>query len=288
MHEWLFKDGYYKTCEAEGGRDVMSVREFYDQSTAGAYHFEGEVFGPYTAKHNIAWYGTDRAATDPENVRAGSNQDEVGALVAEAAQQIIDNPQRDGKHVSFNADDFDVEARSMFIEDGNHPDGYYKPTDGKFGEKDGVVDTIIVVAAGVGHEWGGGRLGEKAIHPFRMGFSWFWNWDRLPDDEATFTHCTIKGKDGKKYQFEDFIAISQDAALDILDHEHGHMLGLPDLYDTTGSGSNPPVNYWDIMGSGYTGSDVIGSAPVGYGAYSREWLQEEFLKREVKIGRAHV
>ena len=279
VDEWLFKDGFYTTCKDEGGRKVMSVREFYKQMTDGRYHFEGEVFGPYMAKHEAAWYGTDRAASDPENVRTGTNQDEGAELVKEAVEALLKNPQRDGKKVRFRPEDFDLETRSPFVTDLSHPDGYRKPSDKAFGKPDGIVDTVIVVHAGVGHEWGGGNLGEKAIHPYRMGFSWFWNWDKKSEDYVT---CKVKGRRNKAYEIEDFVLIAQDAALDILDHEHGHVLGLPDLYDTTGSGSEPPVCYWDIMGGGYTGGDVIGSAPASYGAYSREWLQENFKKRKVK------
>lgn len=52
-------------------------------------------------------------------------------------------------------------------------------------------------------------------------------------------------------------------------HEFSHCLGLPDLYDTAGTGEST-MNYWDIMDSGCYAAE--GYVPVGYSAYERDFM----------------
>lgn len=52
-------------------------------------------------------------------------------------------------------------------------------------------------------------------------------------------------------------------------HEFSHCLGLPDLYDTKGTGLST-FNYWDIMDSGCYAAE--GYVPVGYSAYERDFM----------------
>jgi len=56
-------------------------------------------------------------------------------------------------------------------------------------------------------------------------------------------------------------------------HEFGHVLGLPDYYDTTDDAATT-IGSWDIMCSGsYNGpSNYSGATPPSYSAHSRWWL----------------
>ena len=246
VNELLFSPETYK---GEDGRDFMSVRSFYRQLTNDTYDFKGEVFGPYTAKHKAAYYGKDLEY-------AGDDQDNARKLVEEAIEAVAKDPKVD-------LSKFDVETRVR--------DRDTNETHISYGKSDGQVDTVIVIHPGLGQEWGGGSLGDDAIWPFRRGFTWYggdWN----------LKEYKTKDHKGKEWRFDDFTIIAQDSASDMLIHEFGHVLGLPDLYGF--SGSYPPVEKWDIMGGSYTGKDVAGTMPIAYGAYMREWLQESFNEGE--------
>lgn len=240
VQELLFGEGYYT---GEDEKQFMSVRKYYDEITAGNYCFDGKVIGPYTAEHEAAYYGSDRNGD-------GSDQDEAMLLVREAVQAAAEDP-------NIDLSEFDVENRTG---------------DGEFGIPDGVIDTVIVIHPGIGEEWGGGSLKEAAIWPFRCGFTWF--------DENNFEMEKVVDHKGKEWKFDDFVIIAQDSASDMLCHEYGHVMGLPDLYGF--SGSYPPVEWWSIMGGSYTGKDIAGTMPNSYGAYCREFLQKSFEDRKVQ------
>lgn len=240
VQELLFGEGYYT---GEDEKQFMSVRKYYDEITAGNYCFNGKVVGPYTAEHEAAYYGSDRNGD-------GSDQDEAMLLVREAVQAAAKDPNVD-------LSEFDVENRTG---------------DGEFDVSDGVIDTVIVIHPGIGEEWGGGSLGEAAIWPFRCGFTWY--------QENNFEMETVTDHKGNEWKFDDFVIIAQDSASDMLCHEYGHVMGLPDLYGF--SGSYPPVEWWCIMGGSYTGKDIAGTMPNSYGAYCREFLQKSFENRKVQ------
>ena len=239
VQELLFGESYYT---GEEGQQFMSVRKYFNEITAGSYSFEGNVVGPYTAKEIASFYGSDRN-------NDGSDQDEAMLLVREAIQAVANDPNVD-------LSEYDVENRTG---------------DGEFGVPDGVIDTVIVVHPGLGEEWGGGSLEDAAIWPFRCGFSWY-------DENNNELEKAVDTK-SKEWKFDDFVIIAQDSASDMLIHEYGHVLGLPDLYGF--SGSNPPVEWWCIMGGSYTGKEIAGTMPNSYGAYSREFLQNSFIKKGV-------
>ena len=66
-------------------------------------------------------------------------------------------------------------------------------------------------------------------------------------------------------------------------HEFGHVLGLPDYYDTSGS-RLPTLNSWDIMDSGNYNN--LGRTPPAYSAYDRFFLG--FLIPEPKTSTANL
>ena len=236
VQQMMFGEEYFSEDEYE----FMTLRNYYEQVAGGTFLFDGQVVGPYTAKHNAAYYGTDRNNN-------GTDQDEAMELVREAVQAVA-------KDSNVDLSEFDVENRTG---------------DGKFGVSDGVIDTVIVIHPGIGEEWGGGSLEEAAIWPFRCGFSWY--------QENDFKMEKVVDHSGREWLFDDFVIIAQDSAVDMLLHEYGHVMGLPDLY---GFGWNyPPVEWWCIMGGSYTGKDIAGSMPVSYGGYCREFLQQKFYRK---------
>ncbi|WP_425447611.1 immune inhibitor A domain-containing protein [Dethiothermospora halolimnae] len=226
------------TYKGSDGRDFITMNKFFKESSGNTYSVKGGVAGWYTAKNNAKYYG---ANTD------GSDQDDATRLVMEAVEKVAADP-------NIDLSDYDVEDKWDKDKDGN----YYEP--------DGIIDTLIVVHAGRGEEWDNG-LGEDAIWPFRAGLSWY--------DTTDYKMYEVTDHKGEKWLAEDFTVFEQDLPLDLLIHEYGHVLGLPDLYST--SGGNPPVENWSLMGGSYTGV-IPGTFPNDFGAYCKEYLQDKFEK----------
>lgn len=244
----FFGDDFYQTSD---GRKHITVNKFYKEESGGTYEFKGKVLGWYTADHEAKHYGSN------DN---GGDQPKARELVKEAIEKA-------SKEVDLSQ--FDVEDKWDLDGDGN------------YNEPDGIIDSLVVLHPGLGEEWGGGSLGDDAIWPFRWGFNVFGEeMDKL--DEAgkravVAKNPTVTDKNGKKFFMEDFTIFEQDLPVDLFDHEFGHVLGLPDLYGTDRK-SAPPVENWSIMGGSYSGNPR-GSEPVSYGAYCKQFLQEDFEKR---------
>lgn len=239
VKDMLFSEDTY----TEAGNEYISIRNFYKQMSGGTYDFNGEVVGPYTAEMNAKDY-----------CKYQGDQDSPRILIEEAIKAVAAD-----ENIDLN--DFDLDTRKR--------DRETYETHITYGTPDGQVDSIVVIHPGLGAEFGGGSLGNNAIWPFRRGFTWY-------GGEWGLKEYEVKDHKGKDWRFDDFAIIAQDSAADTLAHEFGHVLGLPDLYGF--NGSTPPVSYWDIMGGSYTGKDINGTMPVGYGAYNRNLLQDSFEK----------
>ena len=243
----FFGDDTYKTSD---GKEHITVNKFFKEESGGTYEFKGKVYGWYTADHNAAYYG--------------GTQGDAAKLVREAINKVVEN------NPDLDLSQFDVEDKWDIDHDGN------------YNEPDGILDTVVVLHAGMGEEWGGGSLGEDAIWPFRIGFSWY-NYELdlekegeklvQKDEKGNYPAYNFKDGKGKEWFAEDFTIFEQDLPVDLFNHEYGHVLGLPDLY-----GDEPPVENWSIMGGSYTGNPR-GSQPVSYGAWCKQYLQEDFAKR---------
>ena len=116
-------------------------------------------------------------------------------------------------------------------------------------DSDGAVDNVFLLAAGVGEDDGGG---ESAIWP-QQGW--------LSSAGGTIN---VRGKRIDRF------AVCSEGRTGIFCHEFGHVLGLPDFYDTdyerSGGTSNHP-GQWSVMSGGSYEND--GRTPVGYSLYER-------------------
>ncbi len=123
-------------------------------------------------------------------------------------------------------------------------------------DDDGYVDNVFVFYAGHGEADTGQ---ENAVWPHRsvINSSTDYNGKYLRDYACT---SELRGSGGM-------------ATIGTFCHEFGHVLGLPDYYDTQNSG-NVTVGSWEIMCSGsYNGpSGYSGATPPSYSAHSRWWL----------------
>ncbi|MCL2481711.1 MAG: M6 family metalloprotease domain-containing protein [Spirochaetaceae bacterium] len=130
--------------------------------------------------------------------------------------------------------------------------------------KPGIVDTVIIVHAGQGEEIPG--VSKDAI----WSHSWTLNAARSNGDgngaislgEALINRYTIQ----PEYNFT-----PGDAAIGVFCHEFAHVLGLPDLYDT--SYETHGVGRWSLMSAGSWGSSGgLGEDPAPLLAWERDYI----------------
>ncbi|WP_226644839.1 immune inhibitor A domain-containing protein [Microbulbifer variabilis] len=196
----------------------------------------------YSVEGSVAgWY----TASQPAAFYGNNEDGDARALVREALQAAAADP-------NVNLADFDIEDR------------YDLDGDGDFWEADGLVDHIMIFHSSVGEEAGGGQLGEDAIWAHR------WNLGDIYSIEGTTSEVDYWGGTMAAY---DYTVQPADAAAGVVSHEYGHDLGLPDEYDTDGSGRGEPISSWSIMSSGSWAGTIPGSEPTGFSAWAKEYLQ---------------
>lgn len=139
---------------------------------------------------------------------------------------------------------------SLYDNDG--PDGVPHTYD-----DDGLVDALFFVHAGPGRE----QTGDSAD-------IWSHSWS------FSTPLATADGVALKRYSVEpEELADGSQITMGVFAHEYGHVLGLPDLYDTDYSSSG--VGEWCLMGSGSWGrrpGDPAGSSPSHLTAWCKAQL----------------
>jgi immune inhibitor A len=218
------------------GEKLVSMKQFYEQQTNGAYTVDGKVTKWYMAKHPAAYYGGNGANGSDAKPRE---------LVKEALEAVAADPDVD-------LSEFDQEDRYDLNGNGNTR------------EPDGIVDHLMVVHSAVGEEAGGGSLGEDAIWSHR------WNLGSVFPIKGTETDVPYWEGNMAAY---DYTVQPADGAAGVFAHEYGHDLGLPDEYDTQYTGEGEAVAYWSIMASGSWAGKIPGTEPTGFSAWSKEFLQ---------------
>ena len=145
---------------------------------------------------------------------------------------------------------------------------------------DGAVDIVLVIHSGEGYEWAGSTF--RPLTPF-------------PDPNAINSHKWVvvngdfgaglprvvdyfTGPEMQRARSVFFPTWSDSiSGIGVFCHEFGHVLGLPDIYDTETSESR--VGLWEIMDAGtwaYVPTDparsLPGSLPSRFSAWSRMFL----------------
>ena len=230
------EDGY----EGPNGEDLISMKQYYEEQSNGAYTVDGTVAGWYMASKNAAEYGGNYPSEDDSDKNARG-------LVKEALNAAAADP-------SVNLAEYDQEDR------------YDLDGDGDFREPDGLVDHLMVVHSAVGEEAGGGQLGSDAIWSHRWNLGSIFPIEGSPEPEEDYFGA------GSMYAY-DYTIEPADGAAGVFAHEYGHDLGLPDEYDTQYSGAGEAVSYWSIMASGSWAGALPGTEPTGFSAWSKEFLQ---------------
>ena len=125
-------------------------------------------------------------------------------------------------------------------------------------DNDGKVDGVIIIHAGPGAEEGGR---DEYVWSHRWAINSVYYDDRFVSDYTIQPETRYGGRVG----------------IGIFCHEFGHLLGLPDLYDTDfGDGRSNGIGEWGLMGTGgWLGEEAY---PAGMSAWSKEamgWAEAE-------------
>ena len=139
---------------------------------------------------------------------------------------------------------------------------------------DGVVDNVYVLYAGKGEADGGSKT---TIWPHQ--------WDIYSAENLT---CKLDGKSIRAYACSAELNGSNKCAMGTPLHEFGHVIGLPDYYDTQYESTNyteaRTPGEWSIMDAGSYNND--GNTPPNYSIFDKYflgWATPKFLaKDEVK------
>ena len=132
---------------------------------------------------------------------------------------------------------------------------------------DGYVDFVYVIYAGKGQADGGT---SETIWPH--------NWEvssARAYGSCTYTaaQCKVGGKTIENYAMSSELSGNALGGIGTLCHEFGHVMGLPDLYDTdygtVYKGSKTP-NDWDIMDGGSYNAD--GHCPPNYDPWEKDFF----------------
>jgi M6 family metalloprotease-like protein len=135
------------------------------------------------------------------------------------------------------------------------------------------VAGLVILAGGVGGQCDSG--GRAKIWPHR--------WTLRGATGSPFRTSSATA-DGRPIYVNDYVVQGANACTGggiapngVLIHEVGHLLGLPDLYDTSDPLFKGPVGHWDLMATGNYSSP---ETPAGLGAVSRwmlGWIQPETM-----------
>ena len=144
-------------------------------------------------------------------------------------------------------------------------DRYDADGDANFDEPDGYIDVFQSVHAGEG---------EEAGAPFEAIWSHSWyaffganGPDGTGPDDNGWGGVRVGNSD---FWVGKYTVQPENGGVGVFAHEHGHDLGLPDLYDTAG-GENG-TGFWTLMSSGSwldTGENTIGNKPGHMGAWEK-------------------
>lgn len=221
------------------GRGTNSLSDYYREVSYGAFNVSGgsaeKVFGWFTASKAHDYYGA--------NDSSGSDR-WPGDLAYEAIRQA-------------------AEAGVNFAEYDTNGDCF--------------VDMVAIVHSGSGED-AGGASSDIWAHSWSLseakgaGYSHYGAYDTgiaCPSD-----HSKKIMVDDYTMQAERFPSGMGMQTIGVFAHEYGHVLGLPDLYDTDGTSQG--VGNWSLMGDGLWNSVgeggvffMVGNRPAHLDAWSK-------------------
>ncbi|MBR5639484.1 MAG: M6 family metalloprotease domain-containing protein [Muribaculaceae bacterium] len=149
-------------------------------------------------------------------------------------------------------------------------------------DNDGEIDMVFFLVAGYASSYSGNNSGYLWPHMSYL-IDWWSGWPPQPyiyDGKRMGTYassCEIYGWESQHSTMPN--------AIGTICHEFGHVLGLPDLYDTDYSDSGGESNHpgdWDVMAGGSYSN--YGRTPVGYSLWERMELGFTDTPEELILG----
>ncbi|WP_406307071.1 immune inhibitor A [Streptomyces sp. NBC_00885] len=230
--------------------DKESVAKYYERQSSGRYSVDGSVVDWVKIPYNEARYGSDFC----------------GARICDNAQDLVRDAVNawvaDQKAKGRTDQQIKADLASYDQWDRNDYDG-----DGDFNEPDGYIDHFQIVHAGEDQSAGGGAQGSNAIWAHRS-YVYGQNAGRT-GPEGNKGGGTPIGDTG--LWVGDYTMQPENGGLGIYAHEYGHDLGLPDHYDTSGTGESSSGS-WSVMSQGSwlgRGKGVIGDLPGDMNAWDK-------------------
>ena len=214
-----------------------SMRQYYLDASEGALSVTGDVHGWYTLPGPLDFYS------------GGANG--IGSYPTNAQRMAED-------------------AVAAAVADGLDLGDY--DADG-----DGVVDALLVVHSGQGVEWAGSPALTPVVEANQINsHKWVVRQGDFGSGARVEDYFTCP--ELQRVLTSDYPAWSDSlATVGVYCHEFGHMLGLPDFYDTQTFESR--VGIWDVMDAGLWAGDpsvpgarVPGSLPARFSPFSRATL----------------
>ncbi len=187
-------------------------------------------------------------------VTADSNAETYGANDASN-----DDADLDVDSLVKEAVDKAVALGNIDLADFDYEDQYDINNNGNVNEPDGIIDHVMIYHSSIGEEVGGGILGDDAIWSHR-GFV----------DGGGYTI------QGTNYKLLGYTIEPLDSAIGVIVHEFAHDLGVHDEYNTNGSSSGSPVEYWSLMASGTWTGNPSGSEPTSLSPLASNYFQQQF------------
>ncbi|HXF59033.1 MAG TPA: M6 family metalloprotease domain-containing protein, partial [Candidatus Saccharimonadales bacterium] len=223
-----------------GTRPGGSLRDYYQEVSGGQFDIDGVVTRWYTAPHPYSFYA--------------DGQSGFGDVPRNAQQMAKD---------AVTLADPDYDFRLL---DSDGPDQVPDS-----GDDDGFVDGVFVIHAGPGAEE---TASENDIHSHKWTLDTFYFGDVGPHGAIKVSaYVTVAEK---------WVGLAPHTSPNLIMsigtfcHEFGHVLGLPDLYDTSGlPTSNEGTGEWDLMGSGnfsHAPGESLGTSPSHFSAWSKQEL----------------
>lgn len=269
-----FDRAYFQNMYFGKGKDVESLKTYYQTQSSGRYSVDGTVTDWVKVKYNEARYGrsndnpTDANGNDP-NVCASSNCTNVWELVKDGLNQWVADQKAKGQT------DAQIKAEVAKFDEW---DRYDFDGDGNFNEPDGYLDHFQIVHAGGDQADGDPQQGEDAV--------WSHRWYAFGTDAGRTGPPNNKlggaeiGNTG--LWAGDYTIQPENGGRSVFFHEFGHDLGLPDDYDTSGGGDNSS-EYWTLMAQSRLGAKTdegIGERAGDFGQWQKfmlGWLDYEVV-----------
>ncbi|MFJ3790523.1 immune inhibitor A domain-containing protein [Kitasatospora sp. NPDC090091] len=240
-----------------------SLKTYYEKQSSGRYSVDGQVTDWVKVPWNEARYGSDYCGQHVCSNAQDLIRDGITAWVADQKAKGQTDAQ-----IKATIAQYDQWDRYDFDHDGN------------FNEPDGYIDHFQIVHAGEDQSAGGGKQGTDALWAHR---SYAYGSSQGSTGPAgNLLGGTPVGSTG--IWIGDYTMQPENGGLGVFAHEYGHDLGLPDLYDTSGSGIDNSVGFWSLMSSGSwlgEGKNSIGDMPNDLDAWSKlklGWLKYDKAK----------